>query len=62
MYYDGYNNTAWLAAYPTSTGLAEYAIFDSSQAFYKGGQAWQVHGKKTIVAGNMGSLQPWMGS
>lgn len=62
VYYDGYNNTAWLAAYPTSTGLAEYAIFDSSQAFYKGGQAWQVHGKKTIVAGNMGSLQPWMGS
>ena len=60
VYYDGYNNTAWLASYPTTTGLSSYGFYPVSQAFYKGGQPSATAAKKTIVAGSMGSIQPWL--
>ena len=57
VYYDGFNNTAWLASFPSTPGLMEYTLYPVSQAFYEGGQSSV---KKTIIAGNMGSLQPWL--
>lgn len=57
VYYDGFNQTAWLASYPTTTGLSQYTAFPMSQAFYKGGQTAV---KKVIDGGNMGGLEPWL--